>query len=312
MKILWLTIGYRIPGITKVSNNLLAIWAKQLRIHHWIKNVFVLAPLVFSRLFLDLHSVIQAIYCFFAFSIISSSIYILNDIVDIKKDQVHPKKKLRPIASGNISKTTAIFVGIILLSSGLGLAFTLDKVVFLIMLAYVFNNVIYSTYLKHKVIADVLSISIGFMLRFIAGCYVISVEPSRWFMVCGFSLSLFLAFGKRRAELEWLSNGTIKRSDARPTLIVYSKEKLNSALSIMNAICILSYILFVVDPETVARHHSTAFMYTVPMVIYCLFRYMFKTQEGNGIGPVDIILKDKAFIVPIVLWLLVTFSILMH
>ena len=111
------------------------------------------------------------------------------------------------------------------------------------LLAYVGNNLLYTLYLKHKVIADVMSISIGFMIRFIAGAYIINVEPSRWLLVCGFALSLFLAFGKRRTELEIITSD-VRASDIRPTLETYSKEKLNSALAVVNSLCILAYLLY--------------------------------------------------------------------
>jgi len=236
--------------------------------------------------------------------------YLFNDLIDLKFDRLHPYKKLRPYASGMISRGQILSAGIILGISGLSAALALNTSVFFILLAYSLNTLVYSFYLKHKVLADVLSISFGFMLRFIGGALIIGVDTSRWFLVCTFSLSLFLAFGKRRAELESLKEFG-DPAGFRKTLGVYTKENLDTALSVMNSICILSYLLFVTDPETIQRHRSTLFIYTVPLVVYCLFKYMYKVQEGTGGGgPVDIIVKDKAFMGAIVLWLLMVLAIL--
>jgi 4-hydroxybenzoate polyprenyltransferase len=288
---------------------LFMLWAKQLRVHHWAKNIFVFPPLLFSGLFLQSSSRLLSLYLFILFCALSSSVYIFNDILDLENDKVHPKKKYRPLVSGLISKSQAIVIGVLLCMLGLWFSAYLNLKVFVVLLIYVLNNILYSTYLKNKVLADVISITIGFMLRLISGALIINVEPSRWFLICGFSLSLFLAFGKRRAEMELL-NGNIRGTDIRPTLEIYTKEKLNTALSVVNSMCILSYILFVTDRETILRHQSDQFIYTVPIVVYCLFRYMYKAQEGKGTGPVDIIFKDKAFVVAIFLWLLITIYIL--
>lgn len=285
------------------------IWFKEFRIHHWVKNIFVFVPLFFSGKFININDVLKSLYFFILFCLLSSSVYILNDIADLKKDQAHPTKKNRPIAAGQISPLAACIVAIILCSSGLSLAFLINLGALLFLLTYFGNNLLYILYLKHKVIADVISISIGFMIRFIGGAYVINVVPSRWLLVCGFALSLFLAFGKRRTELE-LINGNLNEKAIRPALESYSKEKLNSALSVVNSLCILTYILYVTDPATINIHQSNQLIYTVPIVVYCLFRYMYKVQEGKGSGPIEIIFKDKAFIGAILSWCVLVFVIL--
>lgn len=289
--------------------NIISIWLKQLRIQHWVKNVFVFAPLMFSGNFGNILKVEQSIILFVLFCLLSSSVYILNDLLDLKNDRLHPKKKNRPLAKGLITKPAAVIMGLLLAFISLAIALRLNIIVFAVLVVYLLNNILYSTYLKNKVLTDVLSISIGFMLRFIGGSYVIHVEPSRWLLLCGFALSLFLAFGKRRAEIEVLSSN-VNRGDIRATLDVYDKDKLNTALAVVNSICIISYMLFVTDPETISKHQSDKLIYTVPIVVYGLFRYMYKTQEGKGTGPVEIILKDKAFIISILIWLLVIILVL--
>jgi len=287
------------------------LWLQELRIHHWVKNLFVFAPLIFSGNLRNLHAIKQSTLLFILFSFLSSSVYISNDLIDIKNDRQHPKKKNRPIAKGLIPKASAVIVSLLLMVMSLGMAWKFSAIVFFVLLAYLANNFLYSLYLKNKVIADVLSISIGFMLRFLGGSFAINEEPSRWLLVCGFSLSLFLAFGKRRAEIELL-NHSLKGRDIRATLEVYDKDKLNTALAVVNSICIITYLLFVTDPETISKHQSAKLIYTVPIVVYGLFRYMYKAQEGEGTGPVEIILKDKAFIGAILLWFGMIFLILYY
>jgi len=240
---------------------------------------------------------------------LSSSVYLFNDIIDMEKDRMHPKKRMRPIASGQISQTSAVIVGSLLCIISLLLGLSISITAFIFLVAYVVNNLLYTLYLKNKVIADVMSISIGFMIRFISGAYIINVEPSRWLLVCGFALALFLAFGKRRTEMEIITPD-IKASDIRPILETYSKEKLNSALAVINSLCILAYLLYATDPVTINRLNSDKLIYTAPIVVYCLFRYMYKVQEGRGSGPVEIVLKDKAFIGAILLWFVIVFAVI--
>lgn len=293
----------------KKNTNLFLLWADQIRIKHWIKNVFVFSPLIFAEQFLELGPLLKSILSFVIFCLLASSIYILNDIIDIENDKNHPVKKHRPIASGDISKKNAWWVSFFICLFGFSLCSLSNLSFFIIAIFYVLNNLAYSLYIKNKVVADVISISIGFMLRFLGGAFVIEVEYSKWFLICAFSLSLFLSFGKRRTEIEMLGEGSLK---TRLVFESYTKEKLDTALATACSMCILTYMLFAVDIETVEKHQTTLFVYTVPIVVYCLLRYMFKVQEGKGVGPVDILFKDKAFVLSGICWLIMSLLILYY
>ena len=282
-------------------------WADQIRVKHWIKNIFIFAPLMFSGKLLEVESLSKCLLGYIVFCMVAGSIYILNDLVDIEKDKKHPQKKYRPIASGQISKSSAIWVGIFLFATGLGLSFKTNFYFFIIASLYITNNVAYSFYLKNKVVADVISISIGFMLRFLGGAYIIDVESSRWLLICAFSLSLFLGLGKRRTELEVLKDNAIH---ARSVMLIYTKEKTDAALACACAMTIVTYMLFTTDPVTLERHHTDKFIYTVPIVAYCVIRFMFKVQEGRGTGPVDILLKDRGFLVAGLCWVIISLVII--
>jgi 4-hydroxybenzoate polyprenyltransferase len=199
--------------------------------------------------------------------------------------------------------------GIALGVISLGIALVTNRTAFYILSAYLGNTLLYSLYFKKRVLLDVLSISSGFMLRFIGGALIIGIDTSKWFLVCTFSLSLFLAFGKRRAEIEILT-GYTDPAAIRKTFGMYTKENLDTALAVTNTLCILSYLLFVTDLETIQRHHSNWFIYTVPVAVYCLFRYMYKVQEGRGPGPVEIIYEDRFLLGAILLWILMVLIIL--
>src|SRR5262249_21287673 len=158
---------------------------------------------------------------------------------------------------------------------------------------YLLNSIAYCLLLKHQVIADVLSIAIGFVLRLLAGCAAIGAEPSSWIIVCGFSLATLLGFGKRKLELGNLQQpGTYL-----PILTLYSEEKLNLLLGITASLCLLSYMLYTVSPETIRLHGTEQLVYTVPFVAYGVFRFLFKVQDGQYDGPVELLLKDRVFAV---------------
>ena len=257
----------------------------------YLKNAFVLAPLVFSESVADPRRGAAAALATAAFCLLSSAVYTVNDILDRHADRAHPRKRERPIAAGRLSPSAAgLFAGGLVVAAA-GLALLLPPAFAAFAAAYAANSLLYCVWLKHKVIADVIAIAVGFVLRLLAGCAAIDVEPTHWLLVCGFTLALVLGFGKRRTEVEQLGTGT----DTRAALQSYSAAKLDALLAVCTAVCLLAYMLYTVAPDTVARHQTDRLVYTTPLVAYGLFRYMFKTQEGKGDGPSEILVRDWVF-----------------
>ncbi len=281
-----------------------AIW-RLLRPAHAVKNVFVLAPLVFATHASLALEVPRALLAFAAFCLISSAVYCFNDTLDAAADRLHPTKCNRPVASGAISPSVAIGLSVALTLLGLGGSIALLPPPFTFtLLLYLGNNLLYSWFLKNKVIADVVSIAIGFVLRLLGGAAAINVPASSWLIVCGFSLALLLGFGKRRAEL-LNSEG----SNARVTLALYTAPKLDSLMSICGSVSLVSYMLYTVAPETAALHHTDKLVYTIPFVAYGIFRFIFKVQEGKAEDPVSILLHDTGLQANIALWVVVSLVI---
>ncbi len=281
------------------------------RPRQWAKNLFVLAPLLFSGTFLDLDSAWQAVAAFGVFCLFSSAVYVCNDVLDREADRQHPRKCLRPVAAGRVSPRAALLLEVLLLLAGTAVALALQTRLqthhFTIFAGlYLANSLLYCFYIKNKVIADVMAIAAGFVLRILAGCAAIERGPSSWILVCGFSLALVLGFGKRRTEVARLGS----RTEVRPALESYDVAKLDTLLAISTAITLLAYMLYTVAPETVEVHGTRNLIYSVPLVAYGLFRYLFKTQEGRGDGPTEILFQDRVFPLVGLLWVLAVAFIL--
>ena len=266
----------------------------------WVKNLFVLAPLLFSPPQWTASGVSRAALATIAFCFWSSSLYCVNDALDAKADSQHPMKRNRPLASGRISTGVALAASVmlILIANAIGAILISWSFLFYGML-YLGNGFTYCLLLKHRVIIDVISIAIGFVLRLMAGCSAIDVVPSSWLLLCGFSLAMMLGFGKRRLEIGAAENATAYRA----TLISYDIPKLNMLLSVTCSICLMAYILYVVAPQTVALHHTDRLIITVPFVVYGIFRYTFKVQEGRHSGPLGVLAGDPIFALNGLLWL---------
>jgi 4-hydroxybenzoate polyprenyltransferase len=278
------------------TRTLLAVW-QLVRPTHWVKNAFVLAPLAFAARQAMASSVPAALLGFASFCLLSSAIYCFNDALDAAADRAHPTKRFRPVASGAISPAAAIGLALALAVCGFGAAARLPFTFGLMAALYVANNLFYSAWLKTRVIADVVSIAIGFVLRLLAGAAAIAVPASSWLIVCGFALALLLGFGKRRAELL-----VSDRLDTRATLISYTPQKLDSLMSICGSVSLLSYMLYTMAPETIRLHQTDKLIYTIPLVAYGIFRFIFKVQEGKAEDPVSILLYDRALQATIALW----------
>lgn len=272
-------------------------YLKLLRPRQWIKNFFVFAPLVFSSSFTDQSQVFLSLLAFVLFCLTSSSVYILNDIVDLDKDRQHPKKKNRPIANGSISVNSAIILMISLILLVIVISFIFNKLVTLFLLLYLINNLLYSLKLKHMILLDVLSISIGFILRVVTGGVVISVELSPWILMCTLFISLFLGFEKRRAEITLLGDDCGLH---RTILNDYSIELLDQLTIISTACTLVFYALY-----SILAYEDSPMYITNIFVIYGIFRYKYITSTSTrGGSPTEVVLTDKNIIIDVLLWII--------
>ena len=276
-----------------------------LRPKQWVKNLFVLGPLLFSRQMTRVDTCLDALQAFAAFCLASSAVYVLNDVLDVDADRQHPVKRLRPIAAGEIARPAALLLAALLAAGAAATAISLGVVFLALLLAYVALNVSYSLGLKHVVIVDVMMIGAGFVLRVLGGAAAIPVSPSHWLVLCTILLSVFLAFTKRRAELASLEE---KAADHRRVLTSYSPTFLDQMISVVTATTLMCYILYTVDARTVAQvaGGSRGLLLTVPFVMYGIFRYLYVVyHRERGDNPTLALLSDKTLIVDIALWALV-------
>lgn len=274
---------------------------KLIRPHQWVKSGFVFVGLLFGHAWNSPDLVGLVVLAALSFSLSASAIYIMNDLADRERDRVHPKKRHRPIASGLVSPPLAIGLGIACLSVSLALAWSVSGEVLAIVLAYVALNIGYSKGLKHVVLLDVFIISAGFMLRILAGTLGVGIAPSHWLLLCGLMVTLFLGFAKRRAELNELAG---EGGAHRQVLDDYDPVLLDKLIGISAASAIISYSLYTVSAETVALHGTSHLVYTVPMVVYGVFRYLFLLhRRGGGGDPSAALLRDPHLLGTVAAWL---------
>ncbi|WP_027623486.1 decaprenyl-phosphate phosphoribosyltransferase [Clostridium lundense] len=266
-----------------------------MRPKQWIKNSFVFAALVFSGKFIEMPLLLTNIKTFILFCLTSSTIYILNDLVDIEKDKLHPEKRNRPLPSGKISKGATIILDILIFIIVVLLSIKNIKL-FSILFTYLILNVFYSFKLKNVVIIDVMIITFGFVLRVEAGSISTNIPISPWLILCTTLLSLFLALNKRKSELITLEN---KSGSHRKILEEYSIELINSMLTIVTPSILMAYCLY-----TFSSVQSRSMMLTIPFVLYGIFRYQYLMFKNNiGGKPEDIFTKDIPFLINIILWI---------
>jgi 4-hydroxybenzoate polyprenyltransferase len=267
---------------------------------HWAKNIFVLAPLVFAQRLHDPLSLKRAALAFFCFCAASSAIYIFNDYLDREEDRKHPIKALRPLAAGTVPVGTALTLALLLTVSALAIAFSLGPDFLLVVLAYVILNLAYTKWLKHVVILDVMVVSIGFVLRVVAGGVAISVEVSTWLLLCTILLALFLAFSKRRHELMLLND---EASDQRKVLSHYSPTFLDQMINVVTASAVVSYAIYSISPETIQRFQTRFLIYTIPFVLFGIFRYLYLVyHQSTKLNPTEAIVRDRPSLLNLLLW----------
>lgn len=283
-----------------------------LRPHQWIKNGFVLLGLMFSKQWYT-STLLAAFLAFLAFCAITGSVYVFNDILDIEADRRHPTKKARPLASGLISLQVGWMIsGGLALMALLLAVFTGTWVAFFVVM-YAALNIGYSFRLKHIAVLDVFIISAGFMLRILAGTIGLGIAPSSWLLLCGFMLSLFLGFAKRRAELFTLENSELSEAQklTRRVLKDYSPMMIDQFMAVSAACTILCYGLYTVNSETVARYGTKDLIYTLPFVVYGVFRYIFLLhQRGKGNDTALDLYSDPHLLLTAFIWGLVTMVII--
>jgi 4-hydroxybenzoate polyprenyltransferase len=264
-----------------------------MRPKQWYKNFVLFVGILFSANFFNLQMWITVLFSFAIFCILSGSVYIINDIIDKERDRIHPIKCNRPIASGKLKKVEAYFFVTLMSFAALAGAYFINIQFFVISLAYFLLIICYSLFLKNIAVIDVLTISIGFVLRAIAGCLAIKVSVSPWLIICAFLAALFLALGKRRHELILLENNA---NNHRKVFDDFSLEMLDKMMTIVTSSLIMSYSLYTFLTNNILM------MVTIPIIVYGVFRYVFLVNSKNLGGEPEMLFMDRGMLSCIVLW----------
>jgi 4-hydroxybenzoate polyprenyltransferase len=272
---------------------------KSMRPRQWTKNIIVYAALVFDQQFFHLEAFLRTTAGFLLFCLISSAVYIFNDLADVESDRQHPDKKHRPIASGKLPISVAWSAGIALVLISLPLGYLLSPAFFAVLLVYFLLNLAYSLWLKHIAILDVLIIAAGFVLRVHAGVTLIHVERfSPWLYVLTTLFALYIGFGKRRSELALLSHGA---GAHRKVLDGYTLPLLDQFITIVSGMTIVVYALYTFFAPNVPANHTM--MLTIPFVLYGIFRYLYLIQASHAAGaPEEVLLSDRPLQITVALW----------
>jgi len=272
---------------------------RTMRPRQWVKNIFVFAPLVFDVKLFKLRYLAQTSAGFALLCLVSGTVYLINDLADIEKDRQHPKKRNRPLASGQLSTNAALAAAIVIPLVALPLSFTLHPAFGVILTAYLLIQILYSFRLKHVVIIDVMIIASGFLLRVAAGVPLADAERfSPWLYICMTLLALLIGFGKRRQELTLLKENA---NSHRQILEEYNRSLLDHAISIVTASTLLAYALYTFSAPNLPQNH--AMMLTIPFVLYGIFRYIYLIHvKDMGGAPEDIALSDRPIQITFLLW----------
>jgi 4-hydroxybenzoate polyprenyltransferase len=279
-----------------------------LRPSQWTKNLLVFAGLLFGmRLFVP-SAVVRALAAFVIFCALSGVVYLLNDILDRDSDRRHPLKAKRPIASGALSVPAATAAAVVIGALALVASLALGWPFALVAAAYLVLQALYSSSLKHVVIIDVLTLSLGFVLRAVAGAVAVNVEFSHWLLVCTILLALFIALNKRRHEITLLADDAATH---RPILGEYSEYLLDQMIAVVTASTLISYVFYTISPETQEKFGTQWLGLTIPFPLYGIFRYLYLVHRREGGGsPSELLLADRPLLVCVALWAIAVAAII--
>jgi len=271
-----------------------------IRVKHWIKNLFVFAPLLFSKNLFNKSFFLQTFVSFILLSLLTSGLYVFNDIKDLENDKLHPAKKERPLAKRLFSKNFALIISILFISISLIFSFFLNYKLTLLFIFYIFINILYTIYFKKIVIIDVFVIALNFILRILTGSIATGINISSWLILCTLFLSLFLGFSKRRFEIISLKENANRH---REVLSSYSVDFLDKIIVVLSTSTILSYALYTVSTETKEKF-GESLVYTIPFVVYGILRYLYLIYKTNEGEPTKLVTSDIPLILTITFWII--------
>ncbi|MCM8812277.1 MAG: decaprenyl-phosphate phosphoribosyltransferase [Candidatus Omnitrophica bacterium] len=280
---------------------MIAAFLDSLRVRQWLKNVVIMAPLIFSAKMTDPALIADALFAVGIFCMASSGVYLMNDLLDRRVDRFHPMKRNRPIAAEKIPLRQVWVLSAALMAAAEALAYRQDPRLGGVLLVYLAMNAAYSAVLKKQVILDAMTISGGFVVRVWAGAVAVNVIPSHWLQLSMFFLGLFLGLSKRRQELAVLHSSALRH---RKVLSDYSPAFIDQLTAILTASAILCYALYCVSPEVTSRVGQFGFIYTVPFVVYGIFRYLYLMHiQKKALDPTDAVLSDPPLLLALLLWI---------
>ena len=287
---------------------------KTLRPHQWVKNLFVLLPLVFSRHLADASYLMRGLAATAVFCILSGAVYTFNDVLDVEADRVHPKKKFRPIAAGALSERAAVIASVVLATGALGASLVLSWKLTVVAALYLAQNLAYSLKLKHVAFVDVSLISAGFLLRVLAGAFALGVPASHWLLALTAMLAMFLALGKRAHELSWAQRaGEANVGQTRAALAGYSLAGVRVLLTVLGILTPIAYLMYTLDSHTVALFHTHNLAWTAPFAVVGLTRFLWLALwRPRDDSPTEAMLRDWPFLANIAAWAVAVIAIVYH
>ncbi len=267
---------------------------------HWVKNVVVLFPVILAMRIYEVDAWRDTILTMLAFCFACSACYIFNDILDRKKDQAHPQKKNRPLAAGRVTVGAAGVECLFCLVGAGAIAIAVNIPVAVVLIAYVLLQLAYTLKLKNLMLLDVICIAIGFVLRAVAGAVAIPVAISPWLFICTFTICLFMGFCKRRSELSTIIDG--KASEHRTVLGGYTPELLTHLITVSAGVAIIGFLLYATSPRTIGNFGTNYMIYTLPVMVYAVFRFSMLSIKASYMDPTELILRDRAFQFAVIIW----------